>query len=160
MSLSVRITAWSGVSENVMRWSGKLFPRLRQELGALDVMNLLAFIPEELIDTTSEDSLYKSMARRHLLTGPMMRQGMHTADFCCDEIVRLYRDFKCSAVVYPSHVGHRTTGSTAELIKRTCNENNMPFLFVGCDVWDDRYMTPDEVFDRMKTFFEVMGLSK
>lgn len=42
---------------------------------------------------------------------------------------------------------------SAEVSEKHANDNAV------CDVWDERYMTPDTVFDRLKTFFQVMELN-
>ena len=141
-------------------WAGKLFPRLRQELGAVDIMTYYSYMVDEMIDTTDEESIFESIARKYLMATPMTRQAMHTPDVYCQDVVRICRDFKCDAMIMPSHVGHRDTNSYYHVVKDVCRENGIPFMFIGCDVWDERYMSPDVVFDRMKTFFQVMGLTK
>jgi benzoyl-CoA reductase subunit B len=146
---------WYDVSPS---WSAKLFPRLQNELGAVCMMNYYSFANWTPIDTSSMDSMLKSVAEKYLMGTPMTRQAMHTADVYCDDVVRICKDFKCDAMIMPCHVGHRDTNAYFKLVKDTCRENNIPFLFLGCDVWDERYMTPDVVFDRMKTFFESIGL--
>jgi len=139
-------------------WGAKLFPRLKSELGAVCMQTYYSnhcYIP---IDTSSMDNMLKSVAKKYLMGTPMTRQAMHTADLFCDDIVRISKDFKCDAVIMPAHIGHRDTNAYQKLAKDTCRSHGIPFYFVGCDVWDERYMTPDVVFDRIKTFFESSGL--
>lgn len=139
-------------------WGAKLFPRLKSELGAVCMQTYYSnhcYIP---IDTSSMDNMLKSVAKKYLMGTPMTRQAMHTADVFCDDIVRICKDFKCDAMIMPCHIGHRDTNAYQKLAKDTCRANGIPFYFVGCDVWDERYMTPDVVFDRIKTFFESSGL--
>jgi hypothetical protein len=139
-------------------WGAKLFPRLKSELGAVCMQTYYSnhcYIP---IDTSSMDNMLKSVAKKYLMGTPMTRQAMHTADLFCDDIVRISKDFKCDAVIMPCHIGHRDTNAYQKLAKDTCRAHGIPFYFVGCDVWDERYMTPDVVFDRIKTFFESSGL--
>jgi hypothetical protein len=35
----------------------------------------------------------------------------------------------------------------------------VPFLIVGCDLFDERYMPADAVYQKIATFFETSGLT-
>jgi benzoyl-CoA reductase/2-hydroxyglutaryl-CoA dehydratase subunit BcrC/BadD/HgdB len=146
---------WYDVSPS---WGSKLFPRLMKELGAVCMMNYYSFANWNPIDLTSEETIMSSIAQKYLMGTPMTRQAMHSADVYCEDIVRISRDFKCDAMIMPCHIGHRDTNAYHKLARDVCRENGIPFLFLGCDVWDERYMTPEVVFDRIKTFFETVGL--
>ncbi len=146
---------WYDVSPS---WGSKLFPRLRSELGAVCMKTYYSFHGYYPIDTSSMDSMLTSVAKKYLMGTPMTRQAMHTSDVFCDDIVRICKDFKCDAMIMPCHIGHRDTNAYQKLAKDTCRANGIPFFFIGCDVWDERYMSPDVVFDRIKTFFESIGL--
>ena len=147
---------WYDVSPS---WGSKLFPRLRSELGAVCLKSYYSFHSSFPIDTSSMDSMLKSVAKKYLMGTPMTRQAMHTADVFCEDIARICKDYKCDAMIMPCHVGHRDTNAYHKMAKDICRENGIPFFFVGCDVWDERYMSPDTVFDRIKTFFETAGLT-
>ncbi len=139
-------------------WGSKLFPRLRSELGAVCMKTYYSYHGYYPIDTSSMDSMLKSIAKKYLMGTPMTRQAMHTADVFCDDIVRICKDFKCDAMIMPCHIGHRDTNAYQKLAKDTCRANGIPFFFIGCDVWDERYMSPDIVYDRISTFFQSTGL--
>jgi hypothetical protein len=139
-------------------WGSKLFPRLRSELGAVCMKTYYSFHGYYPIDTTSMDSMLTSVAKKYLMGTPMTRQAMHTSDVFCDDIVRICKDFKCDAMIMPCHIGHRDTNAYQKLAKDTCRANGIPFFFIGCDVWDERYMSPDVVYDRIATFFQSVGL--
>ncbi|MDD4603985.1 MAG: 2-hydroxyacyl-CoA dehydratase family protein [Bacteroidales bacterium] len=139
-------------------WGSKLFPRLQKELGAVCLMNYYSYSNMIPIDMSNEEAIMSSIAKKYLLGTPMTRQAMHSSDIYCGDILRICKDFKCDAMIMPCHVGHRDTNAYHKMAKDICAENGIPFLFLGCDVWDERYMTPDTVFDRIKTFFEISGL--
>lgn len=147
---------WYDVSPS---WGSKLFPRLRTELGALCLKTYYSYHGYYPIDTASMDSMLQSVAKKYLMGTPMTRQAMHTADVFCDDIVRICRDYQCDAMIMPCHIGHRDTNAYQKLAKDTCRANGIPFFFIGCDVWDERYMSPDVVYDRITTFFQSVGLA-
>jgi len=146
---------WYDVSPS---WGAKLFPRLRSELGAVCMKTYYSYHSYIPIDISSMDNMLASVARKYLMGTPMTRQAMHTADVFCDDVVRICKDFKCDAMIMPCHIGHRDTNAYYKLAKDTCRANGIPFFFIGCDVWDERYMSADVVFDRMATFFQSIGL--
>ncbi|MEI8354846.1 MAG: 2-hydroxyacyl-CoA dehydratase family protein [Deltaproteobacteria bacterium] len=160
-------TGMDGVQEKIRflwydvspAWGSKLFPRLRSELGAVCMKTYYSFHNYIPIDTTSMDSMLTSVAKKYLMGTPMTRQAMHTADVFCDDIVRICKDDKCDAMIMPCHIGHRDTNAYQKLARDTCRANGIPFFFLGCDVWDERYMSADVVFDRLKTFFQSTGLA-
>jgi len=62
-------------------------------------------------------------------------------------------------MIMPSHVGHKDGLAAHKIVKDMFREIGIPFLVVGCDVFDERYMSPDVVFEKIITFFETAGLT-
>ena len=141
-------------------WAYKLFPRLEQEFGAVSVMDMQAFNPPyTIIDTSSEMSMLRSFARRHLNDNPMIRQVMATMDMYCGDIVRIVKDFKIDVVILPLHTGHKDINAAAKIVSDLCRDIGVPFLSLGCDLFDEQYMTVDEVMEKISRFFHAMGLA-
>jgi len=141
-------------------WAGKLFPRLATELGAVCLMDYYSYAaPWTVIDTTSEESALRTFGKRYLIDTPMTRQAMHGADFWIEDALRIVKEFRLDAVVMPCHIGHKDLNAFPKIARDACREAGIPFLFLGCDVWDERYMPPDKVFETMKTFFQSVGLA-
>jgi len=138
--------------------TGTVLKRLQMELGAIAIMDYVSFSNWTPVDLSSEEAMFSSFAKRFLLEDAMNRQALHTTDLFCDDILSIVKDFKCDAVILPAHIGHRDTNSRLKAVRDVCRENGIPCMVVGMDIWDKRYMTPDTVFDRIKTFFETTGL--
>ena len=138
--------------------SGTVLARLQKELGAVCIMDYVSYATWTPIDLTSEETMFTSFGKRFLLEDAMNRQALHTTDLFCNDILQIVKEFKCDAVIMPAHIGHRDTNSRLKIVRDVCRENGIPCLVLGMDIWDKRYMTPEVVFDRMKTFFEVSGL--
>jgi benzoyl-CoA reductase/2-hydroxyglutaryl-CoA dehydratase subunit BcrC/BadD/HgdB len=140
-------------------WStGTVLSRLQKELGAICIMDYVSYSTWTPIDLSSEESMFTSFGKRFLLEDAMNRQALHTTDLFIQDILRIVNDFKCDAVILPAHIAHRDTNSRIKIVKEVCREKGIPCLFIGMDIWDKRYMTPDVVFDKMKTFFEISEL--
>lgn len=135
-----------------------LMERLQKELGAVAVIDYVSYGTWTMVDLSNEDALFTSLAKRFLLEGPMTRQCLHNTDLYLDDILRIVKDFKCNCVIMPAHIGHRDTNSRLKAVRELCREKGIPCLFLGIDIWDKRYMTPDTAFDRIETFLQTTGL--
>ena len=135
-----------------------LFPWLEQEWGAVIAMEMFGYSPYTQIDTSTEDSMYKGLAQRALHEVPMIRQARGVADLFLSDIEKIVKDYKIDAVVYPGYMGHKDGSGSAGLMREKCRELGVPFLYIGMDLFDDRYTTPDELKDKFSKFFTSMGL--
>ena len=135
-----------------------LFPWLEQEWGAVVVMEMFGYSPYTQIDTSSEDSMFRGMAVRALHEVPMIRQARGVADLFLSDIERIVIDHKVDCVIYPGYMGHKDGSANVGLMREKCRELGVPFLYIGMDLFDDRYTTLDELKDKISKFFVAMGL--
>lgn len=141
-------------------WSDKLFPRLEQTFGAVNLVDLFGYnAPWPVIDTSTKESIFTSLAKRFLIGNPMTRQIFALSSVYGGDAVHIAKTFKCDAMIMPSHVGHKDGAASHKIVKDMFRDLGIPFLVVGCDVFDERYMTPDVVFDKIAAFFEASGLA-
>jgi len=55
-------------------------------------------------------------------------------------------------------MGHKDMAAASSIMRETCRELGVPFLYIGLDVADYRYTTVDEIKDKISQFFTAMGL--
>jgi benzoyl-CoA reductase subunit B len=139
-------------------WVFDFMPWLEQEWGAVLVMDMFSNFPYTLIDTSSEESMFRGLAKRNLMDVPMIRQARGTAENFSSDIVRMVKDYKIDCVIWPGHMGHKDGAATTGIMRETCREIGVPFLHIGLDLFDRRYTSVDEVKDRVSQFFTGMGL--
>jgi benzoyl-CoA reductase/2-hydroxyglutaryl-CoA dehydratase subunit BcrC/BadD/HgdB len=138
-------------------WAPKLFPALERKFGAVIAMDI--FSPAwALVDTSSEESMFMSFARKYVGENPMTRPVMGTMEMYCDDIVRSVRDYKIDAVILPTHAGHKNVNAAVKIAKDLCRDLGVPFLSLGADMFDERYMPVDEVMEKITRFFQVSEL--
>lgn len=133
-------------------------PWLEEEFGAVVVMDMFGNFPYTLIDTTSEETMFHDLAKRNLMDSPMIRQARGTAENFSNDIRRVVADYKIDAVILPGHMGHKDGAAATGIMRETCRELGVPFLYIGMDLFDPRYTAPDEVKDKITEFFAGMGL--
>jgi benzoyl-CoA reductase subunit B len=141
-------------------WSDKLFPRLEKDYGAVNMMDLYGYTaPWPVIDTSSLETIFTSFAKRFLIGNPMTRQIFALSSVYGGDAVNIAKNFKCNAMIMPSHVGHKDGSASHKIVKDMFRQIGVPFLVVGCDVFDERYMPADVVYQKIATFFETSGLT-
>ena len=63
-------------------------------------------------------------------------------------------------VIFPGHMGHKDMAASTALMRETCRELGVPFLYIGMDMCDKRYTSIDEIKDKISQFFNAMGLGQ
>ncbi len=141
-------------------FSEKLFPRMEKEFGAVLIMDMFAYNPPwTLIDTSSEQEMFRSFARRFQTDDPMVRQAMATMEMYTGDIHRIVHDFSIDAVILPTHRGHKDINAAVKIIRDMCKHIDVPFTTIGCDMFDERFMSVDQIVEKMGIFFESAGLA-
>jgi benzoyl-CoA reductase subunit B len=139
-------------------WVFDFMPWLEEQWGAVLVMDMFSNFPYTLIDTSSEDAIYLSLAKRNLMDVPMIRQARGTAENFSGDITRMVKDYKLDCVIWPGHMGHKDGAATVGIMRETCRKLGVPFLHIGLDLFDRRYTSVDEVKAKVSQFFQGMGL--
>jgi len=135
-------------------------PWMEQEWGVSVVMDMVSYCPYTLIDTSSEDSMFRGLAKRLIMDPPMIRQARGLADNFLADIHRIVRDYQIDCVIWPGHIGHKDGAASVSLMRELCRELNVPFLNIGMDQFDKRYTSPDLIKERISHFFTATGLGE
>jgi len=139
-------------------WFSLLAPWMEQEWGACVVMDMFSYCPYTLVDTSTEETMFRDLAKRNLLDVPMIRQARGVAENFLSDITRIVRDFSVDCVVVPGHMGHKDGAASISLMRETCRGLDVPFMYIGVDQFDRRYTTIDQMKDKISQFFTAMGL--
>jgi len=139
-------------------WFNELTPWLEEEWGANVIQSMLTYCPYTLIDTSSDEAIWKGLAKRNLLDTPMIRQARGTVEGFIYDLRRIVKDFAIDCVIWPGHMGHKDSAASISVMRDTCREIGVPFLHIGLDQFDRRYTPVEEVKNRIAGFFTAMGL--
>jgi benzoyl-CoA reductase subunit B len=102
--------------------------------------------------------MWQGLARRGLFETAMMRQATGTAEARLADLVRIVRDYRIDAVVWPGHMGHKESLALYGIVRETCRELGVPILELRMDMFDKRYTTADEIKDKFTRLVQAMGL--
>jgi benzoyl-CoA reductase/2-hydroxyglutaryl-CoA dehydratase subunit BcrC/BadD/HgdB len=139
-------------------WFNELTPWLEEEWGANIIQSMFTYCPYTLVDTSSEEGIWKGLAKRNLLDTPMIRQARGTVDGFVYDLRRIVKDSAIDCVIWPGHMGHKDSAASVSIMRDTCRELGVPFLHIGVDQFDRRYTPVEEVKNRLSEFFTAMGL--
>jgi benzoyl-CoA reductase/2-hydroxyglutaryl-CoA dehydratase subunit BcrC/BadD/HgdB len=139
-------------------WTYDFMPWLEQEWGAVIVMDMFGNHPYTPIDTSSEEEMWRGLAKRGVFDTPMVRQATGPAEGFVNDLVRIVKDYQIDVVVWPGHMGHKESLATFGIMRETCRELRVPFLDLRVDIFDKRYTTPDQIKDKFSQFFTGLGL--
>ncbi len=137
---------------------GEIAPWLEQEWGAVIAMDMVSYCPYELIDTSTEDNIFRGLAKRSYQHGPMVHQARGSMDNVMTDITRIVKDYNMDCVIFPGHMGHKDMAASASLMAEVCRNLGVPFLHIGLDQADRRYTPVDEIKNKLSNFFTAMGL--
>jgi len=82
------------------------------------------------------------------------------ADNFLSDIEKIVKDYSIDCVIWPGHMGHKDGSANVGMMREKCREIGVPFLYIGLDLFDKRYTSPDEVKDILSRFFSQHGLGK
>jgi len=138
-------------------WFPELTEWLKSEWGVCIVMDMTGYAPYTTIDTSSEENIFRGLAKRNMCDVPMVRQVRGTTDNLINDLVRVVKDYRIDCVVWPAHMGHKDGAASVGIMRDVCRDLGAPFLELGLDLFDKRYTSMDEVKDRFSRFFTAMG---
>ena len=141
-------------------WFNDLAPWMEQEWGVCVVLCMFSYAPYTAVDTSSEKTIFQGLAKRNLIDPPMVRQARGIADNFLSDIERIVKDYQIDCVILPGHMGHKDGSASISLMRDKCRDIGVPFLYIGCDQFDRRYTTIDEIKDRISSFCTAMDLGE
>jgi benzoyl-CoA reductase subunit B len=138
-------------------WFRQLIQWLREEWRACIVMDMLTYAPYTPIDTSSEESILRGLAKRYSCDVPMVRQVHGPADNYIYDITRVVKDYKIDCVIWPGHMGHKDGAAGIGIMRQVCSDLGVPFMDLGLDLLDRRYTPIDDVKAKISHFFSAIG---
>lgn len=147
-----------------MDWSPTFFeetgltPWLEKEWNANVVMEYPTTGSFTLIDTTTEESMYRGIAKRALCDAGMIRQARSSSYVLLNELEQVVKDYSIDCVVWPGHMGHREQAAAIGMVRLKCRELGVPLLELESDTFDPRYTTVEQLKEKMSRFFNAMEL--
>jgi len=144
---------------NPTTFADQFMPWLEEEFGAVMVMDMLGNHDYTTIDTSSEEEIWRGLAKRGLFDTPMVRQSIGSVEGFTRDLVRIVKDYDIDVVIWPGHMGHKEMLGTFGIMREACRDLGVHFLDIRMDIWDSRYTPIDQIKDKFTRFFQATGLA-
>ena len=144
-------------ADNGCVWGEEIATWLAEEWNANIIMDWQSYDPFTAIDTSSEESMLKGLARRHLTEVMMLRQGL-PVEVILEDMTRIIRDYGIDCVIYPGHMGHKDQAGYIGFMRDLCRDMEVPFMSFTSSMFDPRYTSMDKIKKQISEFFTVNEL--
>jgi benzoyl-CoA reductase/2-hydroxyglutaryl-CoA dehydratase subunit BcrC/BadD/HgdB len=133
----------------------ELFSWAEEEFGAIMVMDMLTYQRHPLIDTTSEGSMLRGLAR-NLMQGPMARHTLGPVEYFFEDLFFIHEHFSADTIWMAAHVGCKNTQALLGMMRERCRERRIPLLIIDYDLADSRVVSADGVKEQVIRFMETV----
>ena len=140
-------------------WNRITYDWMEKEWGAVVVMDLVSYLPVSYIDTSSYDSMLRTLARRMFEQHCMERTfGRALVDSYISEFMRVYQDYKADCALVIGHNMDRNRGVWRNLLRELCREKGIPLLIMDYDSFDPRAIAEETIRYNIEQFFTSVVL--
>jgi benzoyl-CoA reductase subunit B len=135
----------------------QIWPYLERTYGAMVVMDMMTFHQHRFIDTSSEHTMLRDLARI-MAACPMARHTRGPYENFFRELYLSYESFCADMIVMAAHQGCKNTRALLGIMREQCRKRGMPLLIIDYDLCDTRVTSPDMIQRMIDDFMEnVMG---
>ncbi|MCL4442152.1 MAG: 2-hydroxyacyl-CoA dehydratase family protein [Firmicutes bacterium] len=123
-----------------------LYDWMEMELGLVVPIDLFGYMATGVfLDTSTQDSMLESLARKCIETIPMIRQINGDYEPFIGDWMRMISDFKADCGIFGGHVGCRGSAGVLGLAKEAFREANIPLLVLEYDFLDNRVTSSEDL---------------
>ena len=134
-----------------------LFAWAEQVYGVALLMDMLTFHRHPFIDTRSEETMLRDLARV-LMQGPMARHTRGPAENFFGDLFHMVEHFDLDMIWMAGHIGCKNTQALSGMFREKCRARDIPLLFIDYDLSDTRVVSPAGIRQQVARFMEsVMG---
>lgn len=133
----------------IVGWMEKAF-------NAVLVMDGFGYEGYQVIDTSSEDSIFLGLGQR-TLNSPMVHGASGPAEPWIKMVDRMIGEYKVNVAMFAGHVGCKHTWAASKLVKDYIYEKyGLPTLTFDEDGIDIRYQTADQIKATITEYMETL----
>jgi len=133
------------VFSSLLTWMEEIF-------GAVVVMDLVSYVTQPSIDTSSPESMIRGIALENMNLA-MARQFHGPIDFFHRDLARICEDYDGDCFIYAGHVGCKHGWASVRLLKEYMKKIDMPLLVLTSDIFDRRVTNEDQLKTQIEEFF-------
>jgi len=133
-----------------------VFKWMEDEFGAVVVKDFIGDVQMPQIDTSSEKTMIRDMAKNHLYLA-MARQCHGPVEFITQELEKAIDEYSPDCLIFAGHAGCKHGWAVIGIIKDLLKKRGLPSLFMNMDIMDQRHATEDDIKRWITEFFRSNG---
>jgi benzoyl-CoA reductase/2-hydroxyglutaryl-CoA dehydratase subunit BcrC/BadD/HgdB len=133
----------------------ELFTWAEDTFGATMVMDMLTFNRHPFIDTSSEESMLRDLARI-IMDGPMAQHTRGPVEYFFDDMFFLVDHFSIDIIWMAAHLVCKNTQALLGMMREKCRRRDIPLLIIDYDLSDSRVVSVDEMKSQVTTFMQTV----
>lgn len=149
---NIRVLWWNppiGFFSYVFKW-------MEDEFGAVVVKDFIGDTQVPEIDTSSEKTMIRGLAKNHLFLA-MARQCRGPVEFIVSELEQAIEEYSPDCLIFAGHAGCKHGWGVIGIIKDVLKKRGLPSLFMNMDIMDQRHATEDDIKRWITEFFRSNG---
>jgi len=108
------------------------------------------------IDTSDVETMFEGYAWQGLdMTMSVMRLNSRKL---MEFYMNLYQQYRCNAFIFTQHVGCNNICGAAGIMRRYCQKEGIPALFLELDYNDDRIVSTEQLKNQIEDFFGTISV--
>lgn len=117
------------------------------------VMDMLTFNRHPIVDTSTEASMLKGLARI-MMDGPMARHTRGPMENFLSDLFFIYDQFSADMIWMAAHVGCKNTQAALGALREYSREREIPLLIIDYDLSDSRIESKEGIMGQIDDFME------
>ncbi|MHA1129717.1 MAG: 2-hydroxyacyl-CoA dehydratase subunit D [Candidatus Helarchaeota archaeon] len=130
-----------------------MYDWMERKFGAVIVQDLMGYHLGKPIDTSTEETIFKGLAKS-ILDIPMGAQSRGPAEYYLDYLLHLVKEYDADCAIFGGHMGCKHSWGIANLLKDELYKRaGVPMMLFEVDTMDPRQVSLKDVKAKLKTFF-------
>ncbi|MCL4439842.1 MAG: 2-hydroxyacyl-CoA dehydratase family protein [Firmicutes bacterium] len=138
-----------------------LYDWMESELGLVVPIDLFGYMASErFIDTSTPESILKTLAVKFMDTVPMVRQLRGAYEPFIDDWLRMVTDYKADCGIFGGHTACKGALGVVGLVKEAFRKADIPLLILDFDFLDNRITSSEDLQTEITRFVNDVVLPR
>ena len=115
------------------------------------LMDMETYGYKELVDTTSNETILRSLAKRYMW-GPMARHSRGPADNFFNDLWRMVDEYDLDFIIHAQHVGCKGSMGLTGLLREKCRQRGIKLCVMDYELMDTRVVSRQGMRDQINQF--------
>jgi benzoyl-CoA reductase/2-hydroxyglutaryl-CoA dehydratase subunit BcrC/BadD/HgdB len=131
----------------------QIYDWFERDLGLTVPVDVFGYYAQEgLIDTTSEDTMFRGLAHKLVNCHPMARQFRSSFDVYLRDLLHMHEAWNADCAIFAGHIACKHAWGGIGLLRESCRKAGIPLLVFEFDMFDPRVTSHEGIFFEVERF--------